>query len=155
MGNSYAIPGNKRKREELTPILYKLVEKTCKRMREENYQARGFSLNIKYRDGTCWKTHKTLQKHLDNTQEIYKIFYKLLLQRPKEKPVRILAESCFHLVKSKEKQLNLFNHDTKIKNQNLQKVVDKINQKFGDLTLKPAEILKAKNDVPDRVGFGK
>ena len=155
MGNSYAIPGKIKEKEELAPILYKLVEKTAVRLRKEGYQARGFGLSIKYRDGTSWKDHKTTEKYTNNTQEIYKIFYRLLKKCPHKKPVRILAEACFHLTKSDNKQLKLFDPLENKRKSKLQKTVDKINKKFGDFTIKSGEILKAKDAAPDRIGFGK
>lgn len=154
IGNSYAVPGSIKQINKLAPILYKLVEKTTSRMRKNSYKARGFGLNLKYRDGTFWKTHKVIEKHIDGTQEIYKIFLRLLKNCPKEKPVRIIAETCFYLVQSNKKQLGLFNCEEKKEKDKLQKTIDEINEKFGDLTIKPGEILKAEDAAPDRIGFG-
>ncbi len=75
-GNSFAIPGKMTKKSDLAPVLYKLVEKTAIRLRREGYKAKKFSLNILYRDGTRWKDHKSLDKYVDGTLEIYRILFK-------------------------------------------------------------------------------
>ena len=154
-GNSYAIPGNVGKKEDLAPILYKLVEKTATRLRQEGYKAKSFSINILYRDGTRWKCHKNIEKYINLSGEIYRIMYKLLLKAPEQKPVRILAETCFRVAKTDKQQLGLFDGVKSDKEEILSKAMDSVNKKFGDFTLKPAKLLKAKSAAPDRIGFGK
>jgi DNA polymerase-4 len=151
-GNSYAIPGGMAKKTDLAPILYKLVEKTAIRMRNEGYKAKSFSVNILYRDGTCWKNHKSVNKYIDQTAEIYRNMFRLLAYCPHEKPVRILAETCFHMAKTNKKQLSLFENTEK--SDILSETIDKINKKFGDMTVKSAELLKVETAAPDRIGFG-
>lgn len=153
MGNSYAIPRGVSKKENLAPTLYRLTEKTASRLRKEGYKAKGFSLIISYKDGTCWKDYKVAAKYMDETRTIYKILYRLLNKCPHERPIRILAETCFYLQKTSKKQLELFS-DTQ-RQERLLRAVDKINAKFGDFTLTWAEMLKAKEAAPDRIGFGK
>jgi len=152
-GNSYAIPGNIAKKEDLAPILYKLVEKTATRLRQDGYKAKSFSVSILYKDGTYWKGHKNLEKYTNISGETYKIMFRLLLKAPEQKPVRILAESCFRVVKTNKQQLGLFDGVKNEKEEILAKVMDSVNKKFGDFTLKPAELLKAKSAAPDRIGF--
>jgi DNA polymerase-4 len=155
-GNSFAVPGKIFKKSDLAPILYKLVEKTAIRLRREGYKAKKFSLNILYRDGTHWKGHKVLDKYVDGTAEIYKVLFRLLAKCPQEKPVRILAESCFDVAQTGEKQLDLFESlETGSKKEGLGEAIDAINQKYGDMTVASAELLKVKTFAPDRIGFGR
>ncbi len=155
-GNSFALPGKLQKKEDLAPVLYELVEKTATRLRREGYKAKSFSLNINYRDGTLWKDHKNTGKYTDETAEIYRLMFKLLAKCPHEKPIRVLAETCFKVAKTSQKQLGLFEStSTAEKRDALYDAIDKINLKHGDMTIKPAELLKAKNFAKDRIAFGK
>ena len=42
-----------------------------------------------------------------------------------------------------------------LKKLNLYNAIDKINNRFGDLTLMPAAMMQARDDVADRIAFGK
>ncbi len=154
-GNSYAIPKNIWKKDELTPILFKLVEKTAVRLRNSGYKAKSFQINIYYRDGTRWKNKKHTLKYTDTTKEIYKIMLGLFLNCPYEKPVRILAETCFGLAKTDRRQLNLFTETVTEKNRILEETTDKINKKYGEILIKRAKVLGADNFADDRISFGK
>src|SRR3989344_6324306 len=53
-GNSYALPKPLYKKEDLAPILQKLVEKTGFRLRRAGYKTSGVHVAILYRDGNFW-----------------------------------------------------------------------------------------------------
>jgi DNA polymerase IV len=155
-GNSFAIPGKLAKKEHLAPILHKLTQKTAARLRKEGYKARSFRLNITYKDGTSWKSHKNTKKYLDQSAQIYRTMFTLLTECPHQKPVKNLAETCFNLAKTSTTQLEIFDSlPENRKTQALENVMDQINSKYGDMTIKPAQLLEAEDFADDRISFGK
>ncbi|MDO8551828.1 MAG: DNA polymerase IV [bacterium] len=151
-GNSYALPKPLVTPEELAPILQKLVEKTGMRMRTAGFKARGVHLSLVYRDWGFWHKSLTLSNFVFDSRDIYKIAMNILHQSPYQKPVRILAESCFNLEKQEYSQLTLL--EDLLKKESLIKAVDEINQKWGAFTLTPAGMIGTSDSVPDRIAFG-
>ena len=151
-GNSYALPKALVTPEELAPILRKLVEKTGMRLRQAGYRARGVHLAIVYRDFSYWHKGVTLQEHIFDSRDIYKVVFRLLLQSPYRKTVRELAESVFELRKSENSQLSLFEDISK--KEKLVKAVDEVNARWGNFVITPASMLGTENVVIDRIAFG-
>lgn len=151
-GNSYALPRPLKTKEELSPILTKLVEKTGMRLRRAGYKTRGVHVAVSYRDGGFWHKGVSFEKTLFDSREIYKKAYRILNMCPYKKPVRELAISCFNLIKSSSSQLELF-EDVE-KKENLVKSIDKANDRWGEFVITPARMLSAKDEVPDRIAFG-
>lgn len=151
-GNSYSLPKPFETPYELSPILAKLVTKTCHRFRRAGYKVRGVHLSISYRDGDYWHKGAATTRHLFATHDIYKEAFKLLCESPHRKPVRNLAVSVFNLTEAKEIQLSLF--EDEVKKQNLANFVDKTNKRWGDFVLTSGRLVSAKSAVPDRIAFG-
>jgi DNA polymerase-4 len=151
-GNSYALPKPFKSMEDLAPILYKLVEKTGRRLRNGGYKARGVHVAVSYRDGSYWHYGHVLEKELFDSRDIYKVAYSILSRSPYKKPVAVLAESCFGLTQSEVSQTDLFENIQRKKN--LVNALDNITEKWGDFVITPALMLNAKEYVPDRIAFG-
>lgn len=151
-GNSYALPKPLKTKEELSPILTKLVEKTGARLRRAGYRARGVHAAISYRDGSYWHKGVTFERSLFDSREIYKRAFRILSMCPHKKPVRVLAISCFNLIKSSSSQLELFENAQK--KEALTKSIDEVNKRWGDFVITPARMLLAKDNVQDRIAFG-
>ncbi len=151
-GNSYALPKPLKTLEELAPILYKLVEKTGRRLRKGGYRAKGMHVSVSYRDGTYWHHGHLVGKDLFDSRDIYKEAYKILSHSPYKKPVAILAESCFGLIKGASLQTDLF--DNLGKKESLVTALDDITEKWGEFVITPALMLNTKDYVPDRIAFG-
>ena len=152
-GNSYAIPDRLTKNEDLAPILYKLVEKTARRLRKAGYKARGVHVAITYRDGTYWHHGHTTGKTLFDPRDVFKEAYRIMCRSPYSgKPVAIIAESLFDIFDNDTTQLDLF--DDVGRKEKLYSAVDEIIDKWGESVITPARMLCAKKHVHDRIAFG-
>ncbi|EKD99934.1 MAG: hypothetical protein ACD_22C00131G0001, partial [uncultured bacterium] len=151
-GNSYALPKPLQTVDELAPILYKLVEKTGRRLRAGGYRAKGVHVALSYRDRSFWHHGRLVGKDLFDSRDIYKEAYRILCKAPYTKPVAILAESCFDLVDFKVSQTELF--DDVGRKESLVGALDKITEKWGDYVITPAKMLDTGDYVPDRIAFG-
>lgn len=152
-GNSYALPDRLCKNEDLAPILYKLVEKTARRLRKAGYKARGVHVSLSYRDGSFWHHGHSGGKTLFDPRDIFKDAYRIMCRSPYSgKQVAILAESVFDIFKNGTTQLDLF--DDIERKEKLYSAVDAITDKWGEFVITPARMLAAKKHVHDRIAFG-
>lgn len=151
-GNSVAIGKNISNIGDLSPILARLTEKMCSRLRANGYTASGVHLSIAYKNGTWWhKGRKLSESHFDS-RNIYKAAFRLLLEANPNDLVLNLAVSCFNLTKNQPIQESLFENLTT--RRNLVKATDDINNRWGDFTVSSARSLGGAKIVMDRIAFG-
>ncbi len=151
-GNSVAIGKNLSKISELSPILARLTEKMCSRLRAAGYRARGIHLMVTYKDGSWWHKGRLLPEVKFDSRDFYKSAFRLLLEANPASPVLNLAVSCFGLTKDSAIQLDFFdNVPGKI---NLVTAVDGINDRWGDFTVGSLRALGGSKIVMDRIAFG-
>jgi nucleotidyltransferase/DNA polymerase involved in DNA repair len=86
----------------------KLCEKTGRRMRRAQYQAKGVYVACVYTDLSWWHQGRKFDVSVYTTSEIYVKALRLLNQSGYKKTVRNLAVSVYDLVPSTEEQLELF-----------------------------------------------
>jgi DNA polymerase-4 len=151
-GHSYSLPKFLTKAEELAPILSKLVEKMCFRMRQSGYHTKGIHLSLLFKDHEYWHQGVSLDNPLFFSQDIYRIAYHLLRHSPYCLPVRNIAVSCFNLSNKSNMQMDLFADN--IKKNNLSTAIDDINERWGSFVITPAIMANTENHVHDRIGFG-
>lgn len=152
-GNSYAVPDRLKRNEDLAPILYKLVEKTARRLRRAGYKARGVHVSLNYRDGTYWHHGHLTDKVLFDSRDIFKETHRIMCRSPYlGKEVAIIAESLFDIFSEGLTQLDLF--DDISKKEKLYSAVDEIIDRWGEFVITPARVLCAKKHVHDRIAFG-
>ncbi len=151
-GNSFALPKPFKTPEELSPILYKLVEKTAQRLRSGGFKARGVHIAINYRDGTYWHHGEIVKHDLFDSRDIFKEMYRIMCKSPYKIPVTVIAESCFGLISYDISQLDLFENIERKKR--LVETLDDINRRWGEFVITPAKIISAKEYVHDRISFG-
>ena len=151
-GNSYALPKPLSKPDELSPVLSKLTEKMCFRLRSAGFKAKGVGLFINYRGGNFWHKTRLMPDFLYESGDFFKSAYKILCQSPYEESVRVLAVCCFALAKSAMLQPDMFG--VQEKKVNLANSIDEINSRWGGFVLGPASLLLSKENVQDRIAFG-
>jgi DNA polymerase-4 len=151
-GNSFALPIAFKNPQDLAPILYKLVEKTSRRLREAGFKANGVHLALNYKDGSFWHHGEVVKKGLFDSRDIFRQLFRILCHSPYKKPVSVIAESCFGLVPYDLSQLELFDDINKKKM--LNKALDEVNDRWGEFAITPAKLLMAKDYVHDRIAFG-
>ena len=155
-GNSVAIGKNLSKIEEISPILSRLTEKMCSRLRLARYKANGIHLNLIYKDGRVWHKGRKMSFSLYDSRDAYKAAFRLLLESPTGIGtggfIRNIAVSCFGLEKSSFNQLDLF--ENMPKKTQLVEAQDLINERWGDFTVGSARSFWGAKVVLDRIAFG-
>ncbi|EKD56777.1 MAG: hypothetical protein ACD_58C00094G0006 [uncultured bacterium] len=119
-------------------------------MRDKNLQAEGVGLGIRvWKDG--WhKTYKTAP--FSDSQTCLKLIKKLWGENLLEdKPLKISIH-LFNLSRSNGYQQKIFPKMQRL--DDFYKSIDKINDRYGSFTIKPANLLGIDSAAPVRISFG-
>jgi len=132
VGNSSTLKFNVDNMETAHVILLSLTEMTSLRLREANMNCRVVSVSIKDKDFGYGAKQRKLMYFTDCTRDIYQNICSLFDELWDGKPIRQLGVSVSDLEFSDIKQINIFQDELSIKNEILDKAVDKIRIKYGD-----------------------
>jgi DNA polymerase-4 len=152
IGHSYCIPQRTTDRDYLDKILYKLCEKTGRRLRERGFEASRVSVQAGLTSGDSCGHGERLAEKVFTTEEIFAVVMKQFDRFELTASVRMLAVSVSGLAPLSG-QLSIFGGNTK--GRELSKALDKINNRFGDYTVRRGAMLGAENMAHDRIGFRK
>jgi DNA polymerase-4 len=132
--------------------LKRLSMETGKRLRNKKMYGPNVSIWVKFHDFTKVSKQITLDNLINSDEDIYnnavKLFDKLWdNDNDSDKKIRALCVGVSNLTDVYKVQLSIFGEENiKIKeNDNLQKTIDEINQKFGDKAIKYADEIKNKD----------
>lgn len=151
-GQSYALPRPTADPRELSRLLCKLCEKMGRRLREASFQAFGIHVACLYGHHDFWHHGEKGRTALYSTRQLF-VAAQRVLNLVKHQPVRILAVSCFALEKVGKEQLDLWS--TADRERQLAQVLDKVNDRWGEFTIAPAQMLGMERTILDRIAFGK
>ncbi len=151
-GNSVALGKSLSKIEELSPILARLTEKMCSRLRGAGYKASGIHLMLTFKNGSWWHRGRLLAQPYFDSRDFYKAAFRLLIEADPDSPVLNIAVSCFGLTRANSLQLNFFENIGE--KQNLTLAVDDINGRWGGFTVGSARSFGGAKMVMDRIAFG-
>lgn len=152
-GQSYALKEKSSDPKTLSRLMMKLCEKMGRRLRRNNYTARGIHVSCVYKDLTYWHMGRTFHTSLYTTPELYTKAILILNRQPVWKEVRELAVSCFHLEPTGNEQLDLF-RPPNMKQRNVQVALDTINNKWGEYVITPGLMMGMRDVIIDRIAFG-
>ncbi len=152
IGHSYCLPKQTTDHEYLDKILYKLCEKTGRRLREKELQAGRLSLYISLRSGESLQQSETIGEALFTTEEIFNFALKHFQAMNLSASVRMIAVSVSRL-SPVTGQLSLFAKNTK--GRSVTEALDIINDKYGEYTVIKGAMFGTENLAHDRIGFRK
>ena len=87
-----------------------------------------------------YSAQTTLEKPTDNTKTILKKMYDVFDENYKDDPIRLIGVRLANLTKEKSEQISLFDNEIEEVEDNIQKTIDNINNKFGKSLIKPASL---------------
>lgn len=152
IGHSYCLPKKTTDKKYLSSILYKLCEKTGRRLRLANLEARSMQVGFSYvREGGSFRNFKT-RESLFTTEEIFKHANRFLEGSVLLMAVRMLAVSVGALAPLSG-QLSFFENRTSKKE--LSRAMDKLNDKYGEYTVVRGQMFGTDDMARDRIGFRK
>lgn len=135
VGNSSTLKFDVVDMETAHAIILSLVEMTAWRLRDVGRMCRVVSIGIKSKDFRYISRQKKLPYFTDCTKDIYKNITSLFDDYWDKSPIRQLGVSVSDLEEAKFQQLSMFKEPNILKNEKLDKVIDKIREKYGDTAI--------------------
>lgn len=152
IGHSYCLPKKTTDKNYLREVLYKLCEKTGRRLRSSGREAGSFAIHLGYSCGGGIGCSFRAKEPLFTTPEIFASANSFLEKTKLSLPVGKLAVSV-HALRPLSQQLLLFEDRAGLKNLSL--ALDKLNDKYGEYTVISGQMLNTEKAAPDRIGFRK
>jgi DNA polymerase-4 len=152
IGHSYCLPKQTTDHEYLDKVLYKLCEKTGRRLREKQLEAGRLSLHLSLRSGESFQQSETVVEHLFTTEEIFALALKHFQKMDLTAAVRMMAISVSRL-SPVTGQLSLFTTNTR--GRSVTEALDIINDKYGEYTVMKGAMFGTTELAHDRIGFRK
>ena len=132
IGNSTTFPKDITNKEELEQILLALTEQVTFRLRKHNLLANVVNVQLRTNKFENFSHQSRLDFTTANTKNIYEKAKKLLGEMYKKGvPFRLIGLKVDDLVNKDEVQLSFFSKEDDVKQEKLDKIIDKINEKYG------------------------
>ena len=127
-------------KDKLKEILFKQTEEVTRELRSKGLFVKTVGVIFKNSNFISYSAQTTLNKATDNTKEILKKVYEVFDNNYKEDDIRLIGVRLANLTKDKSEQISLFDETNEEKEDNIQKTIDNINNKFGKSLIKPASL---------------
>lgn len=138
---SETLPYNTTDPDKLKEILFRQTEEITRELRSRKLFAKTVAVIFKNGNFVSYSAQATLNKPTNNTKEIIKKIYEVFDNNYKEDEIRLIGARLANLTDTKEEQISLFDESIEDeKEDNIQKTIDDINNKFGKSIIKPASL---------------
>ena len=135
------LPYNLTDPDKLKEILFRQTEEITRELRSKKLFTKTVAVIFKNSNFVSYSAQATLNKPTNNTKEILKKIYEVFDDNYKEDEIRLIGARLANLTNTKEEQISLFDQDeNEEKEDNIQKTIDNINNKFGKSLIKPASL---------------
>jgi len=148
VSRSYTLPYNTWDKQEIFQVLLHLCEKCGRQLRKKKLAGKTLQYYLRFHDFTHAGVRRTLPGYINDGLVIYQIGEELLTEFRLPKEVRLVGVRISNLVNDYT-QLPLWLKDRK--RFDLVPYLDEINDKYGELTVKPGFLLKSK-ELRKKVG---
>lgn len=152
IGHSYCVPKQGKDKAYLKRILFKLCEKTGRRLREKGLVARSVQSGWDYvKGGGEWR-RRTFSHPLFTTRDMWQEAVRIFNTADFTDDVRMVAVSVGSLGVFSP-QLSWWRDD--VKQYALTKALDDLNSRYGEYTVCQGLLFGLRNQAMDRIGFRK
>jgi len=135
------LPYNLTDPDKLKEILFRQTEEITRELRSKKLFTKTVAVIFKNSNFVSYSAQATLNKPTNNTKEILKKIYEVFDDNYKEDEIRLIGARLANLTNTKEEQISLFDQEeNEEKEDNIQKTIDNINNKFGKSLIKPASL---------------
>ncbi|MFZ0578751.1 MAG: DNA polymerase IV [Psychrobacillus psychrotolerans] len=157
VGNSTTLPYDESNIEELEKVFVRLSKKVAARLDAKNLAGRSITIHI--RDAN-WKNKtksKTLTSRLYKEQEIYQLALELFNASWNGDTIRLLGVTVNNVYDKGEsvEQLSIFNFEEHAKEEPILKLVEQLQGKFGEDSIKRGMKVKKKPSLESKTSFSK
>ncbi len=149
-GNSWVLNFRTTDKAKLQPVVLRLAEKAARRMRSEGFAANGIYFHLRLASHESLGSSRRLGFQIETGQELYDEAMKMWANWKFNSAVMHVAVGFISLA-PKVSQLSFWDQ----KENRLTGVLDKINDKYGEFTVRPGLLTKTQDFAPDSIAFGK
>ena len=142
ISNSKTLEKDLKENEQMIPELLSITEEVSYRLRKKNMLTKRIGIQIKTNTFQVYTHQKIISEATSSTKEIFKIVKELLNEINIRNPVRLLGVRVDYLIEGEESQLNIFTLNKNIKENNIDKTIDILKNKYGFSSVKRASELK-------------
>lgn len=162
VGRNYALEHRTADPKELALLLHKACAKIARRLRKNNFAARGLSLALTYaqpkaaplaRRRPGWFERHMWLVAVRRTDQLYERALELFRHSPPGQVVAGFSMTSYGLEPYRYDQPNLF-EDEQGRRERLEEAINSVNDSFGELVVAPASVLMSKNPMKDKIPFG-
>lgn len=156
IGHSYCMPKKTTDKKYLAHILMKLCEKTGRRMREKQFDARLIHVYWRYTKGGGGRQSIRLYAPIYDSIDIFNHAWLSIQESVLTDTVSMLAVSVSDFSPAKDQQTLFQSFDAQsVKRRSLLGAMDAINDKHGEYTVIRGAMWGTDKNAPDRIGFRK
>ncbi|WP_121642850.1 DNA polymerase IV [Bacillus vallismortis] len=157
VGNSSTLSHDSSDEEELLGVFRKLAASVSDRLQRKEVMASKLFIMIRYAD---WKTITrsiTLKNPIDQKHDIMKEAEHLFFKHWNKNPVRLLGITGTDLVEKEQayKQLDLFSFSEDAKEEPIQQMMEKLNEKYGSKLIRKGARIKKEESKTKGTSFNK
>jgi len=139
MGHSYTLPIDTSDMEIVRTVLLRLSEQVGRRLRKAECRGRKVTLVLRYSDFFTFSRDLSIPYYIDYGLDIYYVALRILKRIGRlTKPVRLVGVKVSNLILDSQQ---IYFLDTYKKREALIGAIDRINDKFGEFTIKPCLLL--------------
>jgi DNA polymerase IV len=119
--------------EEMHLALLELAERVSHRLRSHDLVGRCIVLKVKFGDFVTVTRNRTCAEGINTTQAVCRAATELLENTEAgQRPVRLLGIAVSQLQERRTGQTELFGNEERLRNESLDRAMDKVREKFGD-----------------------
>ncbi len=147
IGNSTTLARDVQDIESLNEILLAISEHVAYRLRKHNMVASTINVGLRTNNFKDYSHQGKLDVATSNTKDIYSKAKELLKVMYKGEPIRLVSLKVDKLSDKDETQISLFDAEEKTKQENLDKIIDKLKDKYGYTTITRAGKLGIEKNI--------
>jgi len=168
VGRSYILEHRTSDPEEMATLLYKASAKVARRLRQNDLAARGFRLWLGYtrepdegsRGGwggpRGWHERKMYRTSAHRADQLYGRALELYGHAREQWPDQVVSSmvmTAYQLEPVKSDQLYLWESED-AKQDRIEAAMNTLNDRYGELRVMPAAVMKSRNPMTDKIPFG-
>lgn len=168
VGRNYVLEHRTSDPEEMATLLYKACMKVARRLRKNDLGARGLMLWLGYaREPSYgsrkawggpigWRERKMYATAAHRADQLYGRAMELFGHSLREYPGQVISSlmlTSYAVEKVRHEQLYLWEGE-EARRDRIDAAMNEVNDRYGELKLVPAAVLRSKNPMKDRIPFG-
>ncbi|HEY2004160.1 MAG TPA: hypothetical protein VGH44_03520 [Candidatus Saccharimonadia bacterium] len=167
VGRSYVLEHRTSDPEEIATLLYKAAAKVARRLRKNNLAARGLAMWFTYAGNLAvgrswgarkgqkfsWSERKMYKTTVRRADQLYLRAMDLFKGSPRGEVLASIMITAYAVEPVRVDQPTLYESEDE-RADRIEEVMNKVNDRYGELTLVPAAVAASKNPMKDRIPFG-